>query len=122
MSSLFSRILKVFRVPPPYVSLISNRWIFVSGDIDRLGSLSNKVESIPNLYGARGIRYSDEKELSVFLSRLNAAGVCFLEDFKLAKCPCSLMSELRDEGMVDEFRCISWTGKMRTMVVKKIGT
>ena len=124
MSKFFDRILGVLRRPPAYVSLISDKWIFISGNIDHLGSLASRVETIPNLYGAKGIRYSGEKELALFLGKLNAAGVRFLEDVRQGRCPASIMSDYHDEGVVNEFSSVSWTGYglMRMMVFKKIGT
>ena len=122
MTKFFQRLRAVFQETPPYVSLISDRWIFISGKIDDIGSLQNKVEKIPNLYGAMGIRYSDEKELALLLRQLNAVGVRFLKDSKLANCPHSIMSDLRDEGLVvAEFFSISWTGNglLRTMVTQE---
>ena len=122
MTKFLNQILGVLRRPPAYVSLISDSWIFISGNTDNLGRLADKVETIPNLYGARGIRYLGDDELCLLLGRLNAARVRFLEDPKQSRCPCSVMKDLRDDGVVQEFCCISWTGMMRTMVSRKIGT
>ena len=57
MSKFFQRFLAVFQETPVHVSLISDKWIFISGNIDNIGSLKSKVETIPNLYGAKGIRF-----------------------------------------------------------------
>ena len=111
MTNFFQRLLAVFQETPAYVSLISENWIFISGDIESIGSLKSKIETIPNLYGAKGIRYLSEKELALFLCKLNAAGVSFLKDPKVRSCPCSIMNELQNEGLVvDDFSAISWTG------------
>ena len=121
MTNFFERIFGGFRRPPTHISLISDRWIFVSGNVYKLGSLASKVETMPNLYGAKGIMYSGEDELVLLLDKLNAAGVCFLEDFTQANCPCSVMNDLQDEGLVDGFSSISWKGYglLKTMVLKR---
>ena len=122
MSQFFQRFLAVFQETPVHVSLISDKWIFISGNIDNVGSLKSRVETIPNLYGAKGIRYSGENELALFLAKLNAAGVRFLEDRKHENCPHSIMNDLRDDGLVvAEFASVSWTGHgfMKTMVSRE---